>query len=403
MAPVLARTADAAPSVVVALPTPSGPSRVGVVDLHLVDGTRADPLTGSTRRRELMVTVWYPATNAAATTLRAWMTSGLLRTSQTRLAGIGIPAAGWTLASSHGHRDAAADISGGRRPVLLYSPGFGASRSMATAQIEDLASHGFVVVAMDHPGYEGVVEFPDGRIEAAPKRNGSTPRAVLIDTALAIRVADTRFVLDSLGGMVAGRQLDADRHRLPANLSQVLDLSRVGMFGHSLGGATAAAVMRVDRRVRAGVNLDGTLYGDSDGTVAGPFLLISSTKHNRPDDRTWQQFWDANPGRVVDVRLVGAMHNSFNDFQVIMPRLVSAGLVAGSVAAKLDGTIDPTDSVDATWLPALLLRRSIPTGRRLGGHAVATAALGDGAGLIRVRLGTAGQSSGGATSAAMAA
>ena len=51
-------------------------------------------------------------------------------------------------------------------------------------------------------------------------------------------VADLRFVLDRLGG--AGP---------------------VGVFGHSLGGATAAQLMHDDRRVRAGIDLDGTLYG----------------------------------------------------------------------------------------------------------------------------------------------
>jgi hypothetical protein len=39
------------------------------------------------------------------------------------------------------------------------------------------------------------------------------------------------------------------------------DVKRVGAFGHSNGGATSATAMRADHRIRAGVNLDGAVFG----------------------------------------------------------------------------------------------------------------------------------------------
>src|SRR6476646_138342 len=64
--------------------------------------------------------------------------------------------------------DASADTAPLKRrggwPVVLFSPGFGAERELYAGLIEDLASHGYIVVAIDHPHDAGIVEFPDGRV-----------------------------------------------------------------------------------------------------------------------------------------------------------------------------------------------------------------------------------------------
>ena len=73
-------------------------------------------------------------------------------------------------------------------------------------------------------------------------------------------MADTRFVLDKLTAISRGRN-PTRRPGVAAGLAQALDLSRVGMFGASLGGAGSAETMLADRRVRARVNLDGTFFG----------------------------------------------------------------------------------------------------------------------------------------------
>jgi hypothetical protein len=80
-------------------------------------------------------------------------------------------------------------------------------------------------------------EYPDGRVET-----GSLPQdAATIRRAFAVRVADVRFVLDRL-----------ERWQRRGPFAGRLDLGRVGMVGHSLGGATAAGTMLVNRRLRAG-------------------------------------------------------------------------------------------------------------------------------------------------------
>jgi predicted dienelactone hydrolase len=121
-----------------------------------------------------------------------------------------------------------------------------------------LVSRGYVVATIDHTYDASEVEFPDGRVEV-PAVPPVTPDVA--EKVVAVRVADTRLVLDSLITLNAGGNPDAEGRPLPAGLRGLIDPARVGMFGHSLGGAAAAQAMYEDRRIRAGVNLDGTMFG----------------------------------------------------------------------------------------------------------------------------------------------
>jgi hypothetical protein len=126
----------------VSLPRPSGPSAVGTDVLQLIDRARGG--------RRLMITRWYPATPAARSLPLASYASTRLRIV------LGLPQV-----RVHAHSGARA--LPGRLPVVLFSPGGNTSRVEYQALAEDLASHGYLVVALDHG--EAPVEFPHGRIE----------------------------------------------------------------------------------------------------------------------------------------------------------------------------------------------------------------------------------------------
>ncbi|MQY24310.1 alpha/beta hydrolase family protein [Nocardia macrotermitis] len=347
----VAARAEAVPShpapVVVTLPEPTGPDPIGVTDLHLVDASRRDPYVPG-RARELMISVWYPAADVAGVPVRPWLAPDLARMYLQSLTAYGIsPSMPSTLAPGHGHIDAPADVSGRGRPVLLFSPGMGMPSELSTAQAEDLASHGFVVVGLGHTYETFATRFPGGRIEKSVLPPADRARtAAQAAAALPIRLADTRFVLDRLADIAAGTDPDADRHPLPRNLARILDMSKVGMFGHSLGGATAAQAMHDDRRISAGANLDGALAGSviADG-LDRPFLLVSAG-HTRDDDPGWRQFRADSRGPRPRFRLDGAQHLSFCDNQLIVSALATAAGTSPAITAQLVGTIDPRDSLD---------------------------------------------------------
>lgn len=297
-----------------------------------------------------MISIWYPATDTTHYPRAPWMPAASAAHFLTRQH---IPPAAVTLPDTAGHVGAPVDRRGGRRPVLLYSPGSGEDRMIGTALVEDLASRGYVVVTIDHTHDAGEVEFPGGRVEVSAL---PTPDSREINAeAVAVREADTRFVLDQLTAIDHGADPNADHGVLPSGIAGALDLTRVGMFGWSIGGATAAATMHDDPRISAGAAMDGTLYGPvvTDG-LDQPFLLFSSQRHNRDTDDTWAAFWAHQRGWKRDLKLLGAEHVSFTDGETLLPQVAGLlGLTPDQLAQQV-GTINPDRAiaVERTYLAA---------------------------------------------------
>jgi len=221
------------------LPAPTGSYPVGTATLHLVDNTRKDPRTDRADGcRELMVQLWYPAEIGGP--VASYRTTSETSLKTRHLA----------LVRTHAVHGAQVANSPARHPVLLFSPGSGGRRNHNTVQAEELASHGFVVAAMDHPYDTDIVVFPDGRTARCAGDESAD-----VEESLRVRTADAVFVLDELE-----RRNQADQSGL---LTGRLDMTRCGVFGHSFGGAVAAELCQIDPRVAAGINFDGSIYGEA--------------------------------------------------------------------------------------------------------------------------------------------
>ncbi|MEV6173164.1 MFS transporter [Streptomyces sp. NPDC051954] len=145
------------------LPEPTGKYEVGTKEIHLVDKARQDPCKPD-RKRETMINVWYPAKDADRFPRQPWISAGAQGAVEKMVGAAGVPkgSVDWAGAKTSGHVDA--PQLDGKWPVVLYSPGLGGQRESGTVLVQDLASHGYVVVTMDHT-YETTVEFPGGRVE----------------------------------------------------------------------------------------------------------------------------------------------------------------------------------------------------------------------------------------------
>ena len=118
------------------------------------------------------------------------------------------------------------------------------------------------------------------------------------------------------------------------------------MFGHSLGGATAAAAMLEDQRIMAGVNLDGTLFGPVvNAGLDRPFLLVAAHGHGRDNDESWAKFWANLRGWRLNLQLTGSAHNSFTDLQALVPQAAGVLNLPPDAVQQLIGTIDPDRSI----------------------------------------------------------
>ncbi|WP_433164979.1 alpha/beta hydrolase family protein [Kribbella sp. CA-247076] len=346
------------------LPAPTGRKSLGTTALHLVDRSRPDPRMPS-GHRELMISLWYPASMTREAPFAKYMparTAAEVDEAWTGEYGLALPTGSFDFAGTETHSRVDAAMQPIPHPVVLFSPGYQYSRFVNTAQVEDLASRGYVVVTLDHT-HETPTEFPGGRFLPGVPAD-QLPDPVFTRQAVETRTADARFVLDQLERIVAGRNPDADGKTLPAGLGGGLDLQRVGMFGFGLGGYAAANTLLVDRRFAAGLTLDGTLQDDPVNGPLGevarkgldqPFLLFGSDTSQRTDegkeyyDRSWAGFWDAQRGWKLNLELAGAKQKAFTDYQFVFDQLFRAiygdDEIITSVMTALVGSVDPGRSV----------------------------------------------------------
>jgi predicted dienelactone hydrolase len=338
--PALAATAPKAPSgLTTSLPAPTGHYRTGTVRLHLVDPARIDPTSPTHGIREIMVQVWYPATDARDFLSAPYLTP---LAAAHFLASVGAPP-DTMLPQTTGHVGAPADRRHGPYPVVLYSPGGGTDGSFDTGLVEDLASHGYVVVTMDDTNESPEVEFPGGRLVVGTFQVDTEAEAL---EAQQIRAADARFVLNELTVINNGGNPDAEHAPLPAGLAGIFDLSRVGMFGWSLGGAASAQAMHDDRRIKAGIDMDGTFFGPvATSGVNRPFLLLTGSEHTEQSDPTLASFLAASTGPKLHLALGNSQHQTFSDFEELISEAGPAlGLTPHAIADAI-GTIDPNTAV----------------------------------------------------------
>ncbi|MFD7631620.1 alpha/beta fold hydrolase [Streptomyces sp. NPDC059851] len=334
-APASAAVRGAAPLLRLRLPAPGGPYPVGASTLHLVDPSRNDPWDPRIGVRELMVTVLHPAVPGHRFPRLAQMTPGAAKSFADVAHWIHepLPQTGVDWAATLTHARAGAQPLPGRRPVLLYSPGGGDARVMGSSLAVDLASHGWTVITVDHPGDASEVEFPDERSDRGRVRKSvltGPPDAATFRTMISTRVADLRFVLDALG------------------------LDRVGMYGHSAGGTAVAQALHEDRRIVAAVNLegyldqmDGELLPVAQQATDRPILLADTDGfRNARLDHSWAALL-AHGGPVVRRQLDDTHHWVFTDYAALVPQLQEAGLTTAAGRAAMIGRADPRVTVPA--------------------------------------------------------
>ncbi|MEW1846101.1 lipase [Nonomuraea angiospora] len=324
---------QAAPPPQLTLPAPTGPSPLGTVSLHLVDRARKDPFAGAGRDRELMISLTYPARKVAAYPVAPWLPP---KAAAEYLRQEGLPPGAILLPKTHGHEGAPADRRGGRLPVVLYSPGNDSFRSANTVVVEELASRGYVVATIDHT-YDGLVEFPDGRVVPPAQDGGDTGKVIYEQ-----RITDTRFVLDQLAVLNRGGNPDAEHRKLPKGLRGLLDLNRVGMFGYSAGGPTVASAMFEDRRIKAGLAMDGPAAGPV--VTAGldrPYMLMTATKAVRTRIPDLATFWSNLKGWKLNITTEGVEHVSYGDLEMIAPQVAPLLKWTPAQLAEQIGTLAP--------------------------------------------------------------
>jgi dienelactone hydrolase len=201
--------------------------------------------------------------------------------------------------------------SSGKYPVLLFAPGSGTTPLDYSAIIEDVASHGYVVLGVESPDYGRASIFADGRVVMGhdpvqrATREGARP-----STALAIHAWEE-------AARVFGEDLSFALQHVSAlgdvPLSRAADLTRVGVFGHSLGGAAALQCAHDNPRVRAVFDIDGSpIWSADNGSLHKPVIILSAASTNLNYDAVLN-----GVAAGEHLRLAGTVHSFSSDVRVM--------------------------------------------------------------------------------------
>jgi predicted dienelactone hydrolase len=292
------------------LTPPKGPHKVGTQIFRWEDINRKENSTEDPNDfRNVIVQAWYP-TDSQDNGNHSLYLDGL---NQLPNKIGGVPSMifdHFDQLDTHGLLNAPISEKQEKWPVIIFLTGNVSSRAFYTSIITGLASEGYVVLALDHP-YEAMVsELENGQlVTTVEKRLENDPELLkLMESRLNLRVSDIRFVIDKI----------EQSSLLGTPLFGSFDLQRLGIAGHSLGGASAAVAMIMDPRIKAAANVDGTLYGELPETLQKkPFLLLESKKDNNGQ---YQRYENGNKqlfeyfGGGYRFEIHQADHFSFSDF-----------------------------------------------------------------------------------------
>jgi predicted dienelactone hydrolase len=320
---------------------PSGPFQVGTQTFVLTDAGRRELYSGRDEPRKFMIQVWYPAAPRPGDVHAPWMEN----------ANIFAPAIAdyinlphyfldhLALSKSPAFLNAPLATATEAYLVILFSHGWNGFAAQNTAQMVELASHGYVVAAMQHTYGAVVTVFPDGEI--APNNPNALPDLMpepgYTDAARLLVnqwAGDLSYALDFLTA-----QNSDSSSPFHAALPQV---ARVGVYGHSTGGGAAIQFCGTDSRCVAGLTEDAFMTPVSqaviDNGVSQPFFLMFSQAWTddigSKNNLLFDSFYSHLPAPAPVVTILGTRHYDFSDLPLLSPLAPQLGL-KGPINGKL--------------------------------------------------------------------
>ncbi len=254
-------------------------------------------------------------------------------------------------------------------PLVIFSHGaFGYYQSNTSTYME-LASHGYVVISLDHPYHSFFTEDTAGQLitvnpeflqEVMYINQEDVPEEEIFSLSqnwLKIRIGDMNFVLDSVKDTKAsGKCSDSwffksDVEEEVLRVLAMTDTEKIGLMGHSMGGATSVTVGRTRDDIDAVIDLDGTMLGEQlkfengeytyyDGAYPAPLLVVDNEEHHLQGDELGVFYVNGfvleNAPVSENTYIPGTGHMNYTDLPLLSPVLAS---FLGT------GTVDATECI----------------------------------------------------------
>ncbi|MCP4260727.1 MAG: hypothetical protein GY774_24860 [Planctomycetes bacterium] len=284
-----------------ALPRPSGKHSIGVTYFSFTDDSRKELFDNSLQNnREITVKAWYPTENSSKPEPYF-----LDAESEFAIKYLQFPEIFKNL-RTNSSRDVPMSSKENKYPILIFSHGFGEHYSQNTILMEELASHGYILFSISHHYECKFSSFPNGRLIYLDENSlrfqkimqeQQNPKAMelfhkmfsaSIDKERKQVFVETNNILPTL--LKEGPKYWAEDISFFLNQLQningdneifkgKLNLEKIGVFGMSMGGIATSEICLTDRRIKAGINVDGGLFGStSNNKIQIPFMFLNSKR-----------------------------------------------------------------------------------------------------------------------------
>mgnify|MGYP001791339805 CR=1 FL=1 len=320
------------------LPKTTGSYKVGTQDLFLKTNREEVITSTTTDKRELTIKVWYPSNDNRETKDYYIDKAGRYGFAKK----YGFPN------STFNYLDKIEievykniNVAEERFPVLIFSHGYHSKANGYYALLSEIASHGFIIFAINHTYESTGSHFPDDSMKyfsyefahkiekdswntIEPSIKSFQQNMTFENRHPIVRKSLTSyFVKDII------KRWAEDINSVTAKLNEYnsegffenrLDLNKIGVFGHSRGGAAAGEALLVNNKIKAGANLDGVQWGQIvDTTFQKPFLFLSSDWPEKHPNYNKHAYINKSTSYFYDAKILQSGHSNFMDIPFMIP------------------------------------------------------------------------------------
>jgi predicted dienelactone hydrolase len=311
---------------------PSGPYPVGTSMYEMTDVSRRELYSGKDEARRFMIQVWYPAEITPTDVKAPWMANAdvfapaianFIRMPDyflDHLALVDIPA----------YQNAKLANADKPFPIILFSHGWKGFSAQNSGQALELASHGYVVIGLQHTYGALTTVFEDGTVAA------NNPNALPVDEDDPNYEVIARKLVDQWAGDMSYvlDQLNGPENEAGNFFDQQVDFSRIGVYGHSTGGGAAIQFCGTDPRCSAILGMDPFMRPVSaevikDGLSQPSFFMFSQSWADYTDSKNNQLFDQFYPHLTDNLGVIvinGTKHYDFSDLPLLSPIAPQLGL-----------------------------------------------------------------------------
>ncbi|XP_014061307.1 platelet-activating factor acetylhydrolase [Salmo salar] len=260
----------------------------------------------------------------------------------------------------------------GKYPVVIFSHGLGAFRTLYSAICTELASQGFIVASVEHRDesasatyfYHQKPQEPEKDEASSPKPNPEPPENLVEEWMYyrSLKPGESEFplrnkqvkqradecikALDTLIQINSGKKMEnvLQTEFDWTTLENSMDLCRIAVMGHSFGGATVIEALCKDVNFKCGIALDAWMFPLDEEIyvrVKQPIFFINSEKFQWAGNISRMRKLDSSSTSMQRkmITIKGTVHQSFPDFTFLTGNWIGKIL-------KLKGELDPQVGID---------------------------------------------------------